>query len=200
MNATTNYQLSQWDASDRVLRTDFNADNAKIEAALTGLETRLALLERSGRNLGFYLGQVLVRHFRQDAHYPSQRCIGIETFEYLNRPVLTGGAVVENGILKLSGVGSTGTFTGLPGSISKTDWTQARLWLHTNGRGTVTPVLGGEAMTPVLSYYGRSAKGFDAYEHEYVLNGRTGTYEIVLNLDCGTSSSMEVYDYFVIFN
>lgn len=33
-NKTTNYQLNQWEASDDFLRTDFNEDNAKIEAAL----------------------------------------------------------------------------------------------------------------------------------------------------------------------
>jgi len=33
-NFTPNYQLNQWNADDRVLRTDFNADNAKIDAAL----------------------------------------------------------------------------------------------------------------------------------------------------------------------
>ena len=34
MNKTPNYQLNQWDKSDRIQMTDFNADNAKIEAAL----------------------------------------------------------------------------------------------------------------------------------------------------------------------
>ena len=33
-NHTTNYQLCQWEATDKVLRTDFNQDNAKIDAAL----------------------------------------------------------------------------------------------------------------------------------------------------------------------
>lgn len=33
-NHTTNYQLSQWAADDRVQMADFNADNAKIDAAL----------------------------------------------------------------------------------------------------------------------------------------------------------------------
>ena len=33
-NQTTNYQLNQWEATDQVLRTDFNADNDKIDAAL----------------------------------------------------------------------------------------------------------------------------------------------------------------------
>ena len=39
-SATTNYQLSQWEASDKVLRTDFNADNAKIDAAIKALENK----------------------------------------------------------------------------------------------------------------------------------------------------------------
>ena len=34
MNQTNNYQLCQWDGEDRILRTDFNADNAKIDAAI----------------------------------------------------------------------------------------------------------------------------------------------------------------------
>jgi len=31
---TPNYNLNQWEASDRVLRTDFNSDNAKIDEVL----------------------------------------------------------------------------------------------------------------------------------------------------------------------
>ena len=34
MNHTTNYQLNQWEATDRVTRADFNADNAAIDTAL----------------------------------------------------------------------------------------------------------------------------------------------------------------------
>ena len=34
MNQTPNYQLNQWEAADQVLRADFNADNAKIDAAI----------------------------------------------------------------------------------------------------------------------------------------------------------------------
>ena len=34
MEQTMNYQLSQWDAEDRILREDFNANNAKLEQAL----------------------------------------------------------------------------------------------------------------------------------------------------------------------
>ena len=37
MNKTQNYQLSQWEAEDLVQRTDFNADNARIDAAVKAL-------------------------------------------------------------------------------------------------------------------------------------------------------------------
>ena len=36
-NHTTNYELSQWLSTDQVLRTDFNADNVKLDAALKDL-------------------------------------------------------------------------------------------------------------------------------------------------------------------
>ena len=37
-NYTEHYDLCQWEAADQVQRTDFNADNAKVDAALDGLE------------------------------------------------------------------------------------------------------------------------------------------------------------------
>jgi len=36
-NQTSNYHLNQWEPEDKVLRTEFNGDNQKIENALTGL-------------------------------------------------------------------------------------------------------------------------------------------------------------------
>ena len=47
-NHTTNYGLCQWLATDQVLRTDFNADNAKIDTALAELESGKA--DRSALN------------------------------------------------------------------------------------------------------------------------------------------------------
>ena len=37
MNRTTNYNLNQWEADDKIQRVDFNGDNAKIDGALAGL-------------------------------------------------------------------------------------------------------------------------------------------------------------------
>ena len=37
LNYTQNYQLNQWEASDRVLREDFNRDNQKIDAVIAAV-------------------------------------------------------------------------------------------------------------------------------------------------------------------
>ena len=41
-NQTQHYQLSQWEASDKVERLDFNADNAKIDGALHTMAEQVA--------------------------------------------------------------------------------------------------------------------------------------------------------------
>ena len=40
-NYTTNYQLNQWEPADAVQRVDFNADNAKMDAALKSLSDQV---------------------------------------------------------------------------------------------------------------------------------------------------------------
>ncbi|MEY8420920.1 hypothetical protein AALA83_16815 [Oscillospiraceae bacterium 44-5] len=48
-NHTANYGLSQWERTDKVLMEDFNADNAKIDAALGGhRETLEQLVKTAG--------------------------------------------------------------------------------------------------------------------------------------------------------
>lgn len=42
MEQTTKYQLNQWAGEDRILREDFNADNAKTEQALAAQADTLA--------------------------------------------------------------------------------------------------------------------------------------------------------------
>ena len=45
MQQTTHYQLNQWEPEDRILRTDFNSDNARVDAALAGLKAA-SLMEK----------------------------------------------------------------------------------------------------------------------------------------------------------
>ena len=50
MTKTEHYQLNQWDAADPIRREDFNADNARIDAALAGKVERTDL-EALGRTV-----------------------------------------------------------------------------------------------------------------------------------------------------
>ena len=55
---TSHYQLHQWEASDSFLRTDFNTDFQKIDAAIRGVETTLsaAIAGKSAAVGGSYAG------------------------------------------------------------------------------------------------------------------------------------------------
>ena len=50
MNRTTNYKLCQWEAEDKVRRTDFNEDNAKIDAAIKAVANRVTVTESFDSN------------------------------------------------------------------------------------------------------------------------------------------------------
>ena len=54
MNQTANYQLCQWDPTDRILMEDFNSDNSKVDAALKAQADTLESLSQKagGRLLG----------------------------------------------------------------------------------------------------------------------------------------------------
>lgn len=56
MTDTQHYQLNQWAADDQVLRTDFNADNAKIDAALGEHAQKLNWLGNCRIETGTYVG------------------------------------------------------------------------------------------------------------------------------------------------
>ena len=43
MAETGNYQLKQWEKTDRIQMEDFNADNAKTDQALAGLAEQIAM-------------------------------------------------------------------------------------------------------------------------------------------------------------
>ena len=66
MTKTTNYQLSQWAKSDRIMMDDFNADNQKIDAVLAALKVSVGTYTGTGTSaaqqitLGFQPRAVLV--------------------------------------------------------------------------------------------------------------------------------------------
>ena len=82
---TSNYKLNQWAASDKFLRTEFNSDNSKIDAALKAIST-LASKEpyitgqysgNNGTNRQIELGITgkLALIFCQTEDYFYERCV-----------------------------------------------------------------------------------------------------------------------------
>ena len=113
MNATTNYQLSQWEAEDRVLRTDFNADNAKIDAALK------AIADQAHR------AELLI----EQANY--------REYEQLLKKLYAGQSPEQPSHLRYDAFLDTSKIASMSSSLSrKSD--RPRLVLDSSGAGTLT--------------------------------------------------------------
>lgn len=88
-NKTTHLRLNQWVGSDPVLRTDFNLDNAKLDAAVTAR----ALEKMEGDTLSASAGSITV----DLADYDLTRYGELQLYLY---PVTSGSAVTS---LRLNG-------------------------------------------------------------------------------------------------
>ena len=52
MNKTANFQLTQWEKTDRILMEEFNSDNEKIDTALKGNADKAAALQTALASCG----------------------------------------------------------------------------------------------------------------------------------------------------
>ena len=60
MQQTENYALNQWNPEDRILRTDFNADNAKIDEAIAAVRDACPLVKLTDVTLQTAASQMTV--------------------------------------------------------------------------------------------------------------------------------------------
>lgn len=198
-NYTENYGLCQWEATDQVVHTEFNEDNAKVEAALASLEERVSELYRAVPNLAFYIGQLSILDMMDRKRYLNQLSMLYEAFQYPEYLSCTGGVKVQDGALVLNGRDAVGTMTHLNLSLDEKEWTVARMWLH-HDSGTVIPYLNGIPMEPAHYFRGPSLSGADCWCRGYVGYGsKTGSAQISLKLSCDNADSMSVYDYCIMF-
>lgn len=198
-NYTEHYDLCQWEPTDAVQRVEFNQDNAKLDAALAELETAKQRLDRAAANLAYYTGRLTAREMLEQQRHPSQRGIHCDLFLSSTGRTFTGGVSLQNNTLVLSGANQTGSMTTISSSITKSGWTQARLWVHHSG-GDVAVKLNGEPMEHVWVGYEPSIPGDRCLEQEFVWNGQGKNFsQVTLELSTGSSSSMTVYDFFVLF-
>ena len=110
MNYTPNYQLSQWEAGDPVLRADFNADNQKIEAAIKALEGAISGLSAQIPEIvtGTYTGdgaaeRIIPLPFAPKAVYLCTES-GITYFAYSGVGHYWGGLVLDNAPIAPNGL------------------------------------------------------------------------------------------------
>ena len=198
-NYTEHYDLCQWEPTDAVQRVEFNQDNTKLDAALAELETAKQRLDRAAANLAYYTGRLTAREMLEQQRHPSQRGIHCDLFLSSTGRTFTGGVSLQNNTLVLSGTNQTGSMTTVSSSITKSGWTQAHLWVHHSG-GDVAVKLNGEPMEHVWVGYEPSIPGDRCLEQEFVWNGQGKNFsQVTLELSTGSSSSMTVYDFFVLF-
>ena len=88
---TTNYRLHQWEAEDHFLRTDFNQDFAKIDAAIQSVSTAAAAQASAAdakaqraldglEPLGYNLCQLMLQNYYDGKHTGSKRALLFDGF------------------------------------------------------------------------------------------------------------------------
>jgi len=80
---TKNYKLCQWEPGDKVLRTDFNEDNAKLEAALAKIS---ASADGAGAAVRELAGKAYTANFLpvEFGTYSGRQAGGTTTVQYIN--------------------------------------------------------------------------------------------------------------------
>ena len=201
-NYTTNYNLCQWQPTDQVQRTDFNADNAKIDAALAELSPSAALSDRALPNLAFYLGQLAILDAIQRGRHLNQRSMLYEIFRDESRYTITspGGmdAITSTGF-KLTGAGNTAHVVTKNRALHTSKWSKIILWLHITG-GTATVAFNGIPMPQAAYRYAPTVQGFQGYEYELCLETTgTSSAQFTLDLTCDSGGEMTLYDFCAFF-
>lgn len=110
-NYTPNYQLNQWVADNRVLRTDFNTDNVKIDAALGALDAKIPRIifgtyTGDGKRsqdivLGFQPKALLLFRENDCVSYSFSQLLIISGMAFPGQPIASSGKIgceiTENG-------------------------------------------------------------------------------------------------------
>ena len=194
---TENFDLCQWEPTDPVIRTDFNADNAKIEAALSSLEERVAMLYRTVPDLAYYIGHLEILDMEERQKILPTQSMVYHSFKISSELSFTGQGSIQNGALLATGAG---TVTTAPRSLGRSDWTQVKLWLRYSGTGTITPHINNNAMEYVSSLLVTNTAGQVCSERTYTWNGvgnSTATFKIAF--DNGGGGSLSLYDFRAVF-
>ena len=112
MNYTENYQLPQWEETDRVLRTDFNDSNSKIDAALPRIIT--------GNYIGTGEGNI-TKHYSLGTH-PKMVIVRTEN-TYSSNTYDTGVIITEIACIYFNSNSAYMNVPGNPGALTEDGFT-----------------------------------------------------------------------------
>ena len=189
MKKTAQFGLNQWELSDRIQMEDFNADNAKIAEELSRLREIVA-------NISYTVLQLGVGGTLQNEFNASQHALLCQPYDHPEYFTCTGGATMEGGVVKLSGAGAVGTVSSNRVFYVPNSLTEVRLWLHRRN-GSVIPTINGVTLEKVRDFDDRTPlENAPCRCDEFVGQVRTnGSFNVSMELRCGSSSSMTLYDY-----
>ncbi len=196
-NQTTNYQLNQWEPTDQVLRTDFNADNAKLDDALTDL----AISSRGILHLAYMVYDLALKDYNTSNTHGFRNGLLMDNFKNEdNIADLTGGMAVQNGALILNGAGKTGTMTTFLKNPGGSGWKRAIGWIRYEEGGTHTLSVNGTPLAVVDGWTTRTSEGTvcEELQVEAEMAG-TASVTISLTISTGTAAQSKVYEYGVMF-
>lgn len=197
-NYTSNYGLCQWEATDKVVHTEFNEDNAKLEATLHELAIPVGAYKRmayqiycmhmndyASSGIRGYRGGLFLEAFQDDRTIQS----------------MTDGVTVQDGALVLTGTGKTGTMTTVNVSIYHSGWTKILAWVKYSLGGIYDIAVNGVSMTKTQFWSARSTDGIHCQEFqaEGELKNGPSSISVSLTLNTGSSSEAKVYEYGVMF-
>lgn len=190
MKQTEHFCLNQWELTDRIRMEDFNADNAKIAA-------ELARLRRDVFALAYYIGQYGLALDNDDKLHAGQHYVLSAGFHHPDHFTCTGGVTVQDHKATLTGKNAVGTVTTNRIFFAAPTGGTVTLWLHHKG-GDVVPYINGKAMA-LSDQFNDGSPGIKVGPCEvYTLETPyTDSLQVKLELCCGNSDSMELFDFFL---
>ena len=193
---TPNCGLHQWGSQERPLRTDFNENFQKIAAGLGKTLENYDALPHMGYN--FY--ELYLKNYHTYQSPGSMQGLLVETFRYQDLiQSMTGGLYIRDNALCLDGAGSSGTMTTYSLGTRCSHWSRVFAWVRFSD-GLVSLSVNGTPLEVDSRTTCKTSDGINCSERHFSgpVSG-TSWASTAIHVECGTSSSVKVYEYGVLF-
>ena len=199
MQQTENLKLNIIESTDTFSPEPLNRNTRKIDEVLAPLDEMAKISDGVVWDLVRHVGQLGIITRAYLGIFPGQRAMLTQTFPKTNNGLysLSGGATIEEGILRFKTLNATATVVGPGFGVDKPGWTRVRCTLSHKG-GSVSFSLNGVPLEPVDSCTGMSYNGMSCMEVYYVGAGSGSSAQPTLVLTT-KNEPMEVYSYTMYF-